>query len=814
MIIKEKIKQGLAVLFVLIIPFILVGWLIRMYEYIIIHNSFILPESAVALFLSGVLFDLLYLSLTASLFGLFFLAFYYVHQKAAVWSIGILMILFLIVYAMLVQYFGEGLTPLGADFFAYSLSEISDTVNTSVELTVGRIIPLILVPVLFFSFYFGILKLNLPDKISVYGIGCILLMGVSYLFLYPSQSQYEREVEYNLVANKSSIFYGHAKKIFFGNQIAAYSGDEYPLIRVGNDEDPLGEYLDFFSRSPNIVFIIVESLGASVMSPHGRYQGFAPYLESLADESLNWTHFLSTSGRSFNVQPSLLASLPYGEQGFMELGYRAPDHHSLFTILNNNDYHTAYFCGYNSRFDKLDLFLEQQQIDLLIDQSHFDDSYQKMDEIEGGFTWGYSDKDTYKRAFEEIDTFDSVSPRLDVFFTLNFHEPFIIPENEFYRERFYEQLETLEISENLRDEFIQYQKIFSALMYTDDAIKELMARYSERPDYENTIFVITGDHRMIPVPHATRIDRYHVPFMIYSPRLKQPQVFKGVSSHLDVTPSLVQFLSANYGLQKPDQDHWMGGALNTSKEFSVNRNIPLMRNKNEMDDYISDNFFLSGNQLFEISDGMKLTVVEDQDVKLIVQKKQQNFMSMNRYVTTENKLMPVSPEMENRRKMLEEEEQYFSDQNLLNRSVDQLFNTAREMAFTGEYEESRRILRRVLRENPNNHDARLLFGRTYGWENEYELAEEEFRDVLLRNDSVIEAYAAIADLYFWQAEPDMTLSVVNKGLQVESNNIDLLFRKARAYNQLGQKEKAAEVVQQGLELSPEDENLLNLGNQL
>lgn len=785
-----------------------------MYEYIIINRSYILPENAATLFLSGLFFDLIYLSFIAVIIGTVFIGISYLHQKTAVWSAAILMTLFLIIYALLVQYFGEVLVPLGADFFAYSVTEISDTVNTSIEITAGRVLPLLLVPVLFTGSYLGFLKLKVTDKINLYGAGCVFVMGLSFVFIYPSQAQYEREIEYNLVANKASIFFGYAKNEFFGDQIQDYSGDEYPLMHVAKTDDPLGEYFEPFSRPPNIVFIIVESLGASVMSPHGRYQGFAPYLESLADRSLNWTNFLATSGRSFNAQPSLLASLPYGERGFMEMGTRAPDHQSLMTILNDNDYHTAYFCGYNSRFDKLDIFLERQQLDLLIDQSHFDASYQKMDEIEGGFTWGYSDKDTFKRAFEEIDTFDSVRPRLDIFFTLNFHEPFIIPEADRYKEKFYDQLETLDISEALRNEFIQYQEIFSALLYTDDAIEELMTRYSERDDYEETIFIITGDHRMIPVPHATRIDRYHVPFIIYSPSLKEPAEFKGLSSHLDVTPSLVQFLGENYGIQRPDEEHWMGGSINTSKEFLADRDIPLMRNKNEMEDYISGNLFKSGDLVFEMNDGLSLKRINDQVRKSAVQEKYQNFLSMNRYVTSENKLMPVSAEMEERREMLEEDEQYFIDQNLLELSAVELFNTARELAFAGDYEDSRRILRRMLRESPNNHDARLLFGRTYGWNSEYERAESEFRNVLARNNSIVEAYAAIGDLYFWQGEPNTTLDIVNEGLKVEPDNVELLFRKARAYNQIGQNENAAEVVQRALQLSPENENLLNLKNRL
>jgi len=49
------------------------------------------------------------------------------------------------------------------------------------------------------------------------------------------------------------------------------------------------------------------------------YGGFTPYLDSLTTKSLYWENFLSNTGRTFGVLPSLLGSLPFGKSGFMEL---------------------------------------------------------------------------------------------------------------------------------------------------------------------------------------------------------------------------------------------------------------------------------------------------------------------------------------------------------------------------------------------------------------------------------------------------------------------------------------------------------------
>ena len=44
---------------------------------------------------------------------------------------------------------------------------------------------------------------------------------------------------------------------------------------------------------------------------------------------------------------------------------------------------------------------------------------------------------------------------------------------------------------------------------------------------------------MPEIPMKTKIDRYHVPLIIYSPLLKQPAQFESISTHFDITPSVI-----------------------------------------------------------------------------------------------------------------------------------------------------------------------------------------------------------------------------------------------------------------------------------
>jgi tetratricopeptide (TPR) repeat protein/uncharacterized protein YozE (UPF0346 family) len=500
----------------------------------------------------------------------------------------------------------------------------------------------------------------------------------------------------------------------------------------------------------------------------------------------------------------------------MDLGYRMPEHHSFISILNNNGYQTNYFGGYDTGFDNLDLFLERQGVDLLINSSRFPDTYERMDEIEGGFSWGYSDHDLYDFAFTFLDDFNSATPRLDIYFTLNFHEPFIIPDTQKFDRIFEERLSDTDLPASDTQTFRDHPELFRALLYTDDSIRQLINRYKQRDDFENTIFIITGDHRMVPIPHRDRIDRYYVPFMIYSPLLNQSKEFKGVSSHLDVTPTLIAYLSQNFEnkFATPDQVHWLGSELSSSEEFVSNKNIPFMRTKNNMADYLSGEYFISDNRLYRLNEGMLLGEINDSGIREQLNEDFETFKARNDHVTTENKLIELSESQIRELNNLENEIQFLRNENLTELNDPQLFDMARDSAFSSNYEYALIVIRHVLRRSPNYHDARLLYGRTLAWSGEYGKAISEFRKVMKRAPNYMDTYNALTDVHYWQGKHRISLEYAEMGLKIDDTYIPLIFRKARSHYLLGSIDSAKVWVRKGLEQDPDNMNLRDLQEQL
>ena len=445
-----------------------------------------------------------------------------------------------------------------------------------------------------------------------------------------------------MVVNKGDYFLGKTAEFVWGEQINSpymqqelmASAGAYPLQYQQNINDELGPLLNKTSNTPpNIVFVIVEGLGKTFVGPNAEYKGCMPYLDSLSEKSLFWTNFLSTTGRTFGVLPSILGSLPFGKASFMELE-KYPNHTSLFKLLKQNGYKTGFFYGGDVEFDGQKKFLDYHEVETILDEKNFTDEYEKIPKTAAGFSWGYPDKALYKRS---MDLLPNKGPFFNVYLTVTTHEPFLVNNPELYNN----QLNAF-IKNSNNPEVTKNKDAFRTLMYADDAIRLLINEYSKRADYANTIFVITGDHRMIPVNHKNEIDRYHVPLLVYSPQLNANKIFKSVCSHADIPSTITTYLKEQYQLNFPDSVHWLGKGLTFKTNFSSDKHLAIMRNKGQIVDYVFGKYFITDGALQNLEDNMIQTqnrdIKETQKVEGFIQK----FKQINEYVCENDKLYNIN----------------------------------------------------------------------------------------------------------------------------------------------------------------------------
>jgi uncharacterized sulfatase len=583
-------------------------------------------------------------------------------------SAGLLLLLVL-AQALLILYFFRSLVPLGADLYGYSLLEIRQTAGASGGVpVVASLIMLSFLTLLFFLFRRASRTLFVPGWLAVLLPAVSLVLLIAPRITWPESRKYASEFDANLVFDKTNYFAGQSWDHFFHKapEMDIYSDSyaledthtpgavhftypdptRFPFFHADSAKDVLSPFFSLPTANhdkempPNIVVILVEGLGRAFTN-EGAYLGnFTPFIDSLSRHSLYWKNFLSEGGRTFAVLPSLLGSLPFGKNGFLELGRDMSEHLSLINILRANGYLTSFYYGGDAHFDNMDGFLRKSGIDQIDDGGSFPAGYDKLP-AGNGFSWGYDDASLYRR---NLDTRPAVSarPQLSIILTVATHSPFAINGAGRYKRLFERRLDEIGMDEGTKSARRAFKDQFTSILYADDALRGFFSTYAKRADYGNTLFIITGDHRMPEIPMRTKIDRYHVPLIIFSPLLKRPAEFESISTHFDITPSLLAFLGNAYGLRRPVNVAWLGEGLDTARQFRNIHTYPLKQTKSDLVDYIAGQYHLNGTSLFRLS--------SDLDEGLITDEKQQQrltdafaqFLRRNDGVIAGSKLMPDS----------------------------------------------------------------------------------------------------------------------------------------------------------------------------
>lgn len=654
-----NLKLGFINFWKLAIPFLAIFLILRMVEVFAVFNIHSLEYSKTHITLMGWVFDIEWVSYTLGFLLILNTIMSIVYPVAGRVFVKIFLTLLIVLQGGLVFYFTKMLLPLGTDLYAYSLNDIFLTIKASGELNLLNILGIIVVLVIVY------ILLGLGKWIPMSLNAALFLTVVCYAYLLGTgamknvQKELTSELESNLLANKSSYFYDQSYNYFTSNEylyfdffLASNNSEDilvskdlteanYPFLHSNNYPDVLGPYFDEFDGLPDIVFVIVEGMGKAYSGEDAYLGSFTPFLDSLSEHSLYWKNGLSTTGRTFGVLTGIFGSLPFAQKGFMDQAPNLPLHHTLLSLLKTNGYQTNFHIGADKNFDNVNYFLQYQQVDRILDMASFDADFEETPS-KSGFSWGYPDKAMFENGMRKLPV-NIQQPQISIFQTQTSHDPFLIPDEEKYFAMFENHIiNELKVSSLKLAEYRNYKNMYSSILYVDEAIKEFFEAYQKLPKYRNTIFVITGDHRLPEIPLATTIDRFHVPIMIFSPKLNQAKRMHGVTSHFEITPTLLSLLENRFELNLPSKVAWKGYVMDTSATFQSKISNPLMRNKNQLVDYISGEYVLADNQLYRLFDNMGLEPIIDVSMKEKIQSEFETYKNSNRYATGNNRIIPDS----------------------------------------------------------------------------------------------------------------------------------------------------------------------------
>jgi len=645
------------------LSFILAGMIItvRIYELVITSNFSNYPEGSIFSSIAGLKYDLItYLRISAVLM-IPFLFIAYFSQKTAKYFFVVISLFLIFGDMLLIKYFSTSRVPLGADLLGYSVEEMQHTISASGQVSIYPVVMIIL----YLVFMFRIFVKHVYFRLRPWAIAFLTILMLSSMLpikqFKVNSSRFENEFSMFVASNKLDFFiqsiWDHYQgqgrlndKAFTFKPVTSspegnpftYINPDFPFLHQETTPDILGEYFNLGDTPPNIVVIVVESLGRAY-SGQGAYLGsFTPYLDSLMQKSLYWENCLSTSGRTFQVFPSILASVPFGDRGFAEMEEKMPDHISLISLLNKQaGYSSTFVYGGEAEFDNMEIFLRRQGTDQIIDSRKFGADYEKLPATANGFSWGYGDREIFRRYLEDVKERPDLR-RVDALLTLAMHDPFNVPKQEYYNQKFDERLKTLDLSDKQKIFNHQYDKQFASLLYFDESLRYFINEFSKLSSFANTIFIITGDHRMPEIPISTQIDRFHVPLVVYSPLLKKAEKFSSIVTHFDVAPSFIAMLNAKKYIKRPTVASWIGHGLDNSVTFRSLNSYPLMRNKNEILDMIANEQFLSNQTLYQIYPNLNIENEDNPENQKLIREELDNFIRKNNYACKNNKLIPDS----------------------------------------------------------------------------------------------------------------------------------------------------------------------------
>ncbi len=558
-----------------------------------------------------------------------------------------------IAHFAILRYFIHNLIPLDTFLYQYTLGEVILSINTS-GLGVSFTSVLLISSLLFLCLFYHLLRQYTIHSNSIRQI--FVIGGVGVLFFLAVMIQIGGYYQYDaLTQNKSLFFYQRSFSYFFipppietpyTTQDAKdfqklYSTHkhrnlQYPLLHTFDSEDSLSTYFEPFDTDPNLVMVFVEGLNDDfIHSYHGAK--VMPFLDSLQHNSLYWNRCFSLGERSFAVIPSVLGGLPYGEIGFTILD-RLPRHHSLVSILNDNNYFTSFYISQSGWFHKNDKFFTFNDADIFLEKEMFAPKYPKIVVRVGqeDYFWGYNDKDLFNQAMDIKDSIATNQPQLDIYFTGTSHSPYVVSDPELYEQKFQQLIGGLDNQAEI-DYFQNYKKIIITLLFTNDALRDLIQSYAARPNYENTVFLITGDHPMTEIPTKNLLKRFHVPLFIFSPKLKQSIISSNVVSHLDVFETMLAFCQSN-NLKVPKYSTSLGDKLLNREK--IPKKMAFMNDNREIVDYYSNGYYLSRKQLFKVGEDLSLHRAKNPELNQQLQKELAAFKKTSQHVSINNRIIP------------------------------------------------------------------------------------------------------------------------------------------------------------------------------
>ncbi|MBL0686633.1 MAG: sulfatase-like hydrolase/transferase [Sulfurospirillum sp.] len=284
----------------------------------------------------------------------------------------------------------------------------------------------------------------------------------------------------------------------------------------------------------NVIVIILESFSQEYVD-----NGYTPFLSSLSKKSLYFNDNFANGRRSIEVLPSIMAGFPsILEEPIQGSRYQTNKFYALPKILKENGYQTSFFHGGELGTMEFDTFSYSVGFEKYFSMNDYPHK-EHFDKV-----WGIYDHNYLSFFADNLD--NQKEPFFSSVFTLSSHHPYSIP------------LEFI-------DKFpVGNLEIIESVGYADYSLREFFKKIETKDWFNNTLFVITGDHtqKLETKKYNNTVGRYKVPLIFYHPSIDLT-IFNSdrITQHADILASVLDFLGLNH-----DKKLLYGSSVFSNKE--------------------------------------------------------------------------------------------------------------------------------------------------------------------------------------------------------------------------------------------------------
>lgn len=280
------------------------------------------------------------------------------------------------------------------------------------------------------------------------------------------------------------------------------------------------------TKRPNILVILMEGFGATMVESLGGVPGASPHIDRLSKEGV-W--FTNCYANSFRTDRGTVCTFS-GYQSFpdlsvMKIPAKSRTLPSIVGKLVQKGYAADFLYGGDINFTNMKSYLLGSGYQHLTADVDFPSDQRKN-------AWGVNDDITFDYLYHQIKKRTSGSWHT-AFLTLSSHEPFEVP---------YHRIE---------------EKQPNAFAFTDECLGRFIDKLKQLPQWKDLLIVCLPDHGfhypMTGNGHEPRV--HHIPMLWLGGAVRQPMVIDKLMNQTDLAATL---------LGQMDIDH---------KEFNFSRNV-------------------------------------------------------------------------------------------------------------------------------------------------------------------------------------------------------------------------------------------------